>query len=165
MNIPESVSRETFSPIRKNISHEYIRGLITGEGCFSFCSVPNIDKSGNRIKVKIPTFALIMHERDTALVTAVRDYLKIDKKLYHYGPYRNDGVKRGGTIRLVIRDFGTLKNIIIPLFYDKLIGYKAEQFEIWLNKIGEDPDVAKGYELLYRLHKKGYFRENPKFVS
>jgi len=106
-----------------------------------------------------------MHERDAELLETVREHLNIGKKLYHFQPWRKDGHNRGGTARLMIRDFGTLKNVIIPLFYDKLVGNKAIQLEEWLEKIGNDPAVPESYRLLYRLHKSGYYRDNPKFLD
>jgi hypothetical protein len=149
---------------RENLTYEYIRGLIDGEGCFTFHTVPN-KEGGATKKVKIPAFVLIMHERDTELITAIRDFLSIDKDLYHYGPQRKDGYNRGGTVRLLVRDLGTLKNVIIPLFYNNLIGYKGRQFGAWLDKIGADPAVPDQYKLLHRLHRTGFFERNPKFLE
>ena len=64
---------------------------------------------------------------------------------------------------LMVRDFGSLKNIIIPFFYNKLAGHKAIQFDEWLAEISEDPQVPESYSLLYRLHKSGFYSENSKF--
>jgi hypothetical protein len=149
---------------QKNLTYDHIRGLIDGGGCFTFHTVPN--SRGNIVKkAKIPAFVLIMHERNAPLMGAIKDFLNIDKDLYHYGPRRKDGYNRGGIIKLSVRDLGTLKNTIIPLFYNNLIGYKNQQFEAWLNKMGTDPDVPEQYRLLYRLHRTGYFERNPKFMS
>lgn len=106
-----------------------------------------------------------MHERDTELLEAVREFLQVEKPLYHLRAWRKDGYKRGGTTRLMIRDLGTLKNVVIPLFYGSLAGNKGVQFNEWLEQIGTDPAVAEGYKLLYRLHKSGYFANNRKFLD
>jgi len=150
---------------QKKLTYEYIRGLIDGGGCFTFHTVPNKSKQGEVRKVKIPAFVLTMHERNEDLMVAIKEYLDIDRDLYHHSPGEKDGYKRGRTIRLLIRDLGTLKNTIIPLFYNNLVGYKGKQFEDWLDKIGTDPDVPEQYKLLYRFHKGGYFEKNPKFMS
>ena len=47
--------------ISKKLSNEYIRGLITGEGCFSFCT---IGRKGDIKKPKIPAFILSMSIQD-----------------------------------------------------------------------------------------------------
>src|SRR3989344_569479 len=99
---------------KKEITYEYIRGLIDGEGCFTFCGTYN----GN----KLPTFVMQMHERDKSLIIAVKDKLGLDNPIYILGPYKKDGYKRGKTARLIVRDLGSLKNIIIPLFRNKLVG-------------------------------------------
>lgn len=62
-----------------------------------------------------------------------------------------------------MREIGPLKNIIIPLFYNRLAGAKADQFNEWLEKIGNDPFVPESYKILYRLHKNGFYLRNPKF--
>jgi hypothetical protein len=146
----------------RELTYDYIRGLIDRGGCFTFHTVPN-GRGKETKKAKIPAFVLIMHDRDEALVRAIKDFLGIDKDLYHYGPRRKDGYNRGGTVRLSVRDLGTLKNVVIPLFYNNLIGHKGQQFEQWLNKMGTDPDVPEQYGLLYRLYKSKYFEQNPKF--
>lgn len=56
------------------ISHDFIAGLIVGEGCFSWSNRPG-KLFGE--KEKVPAFVLGMHVRDKELVTAVRDTLKL----------------------------------------------------------------------------------------
>src|SRR3989344_3628645 len=136
------------------LTNEYIRGLIDGEGSFTFCTAY---KNWGDIRPKLPTFILTMHERDLELIQALNETLGIKSNIYRLGPYRNDGVNRGAIARIMVRDLGTLKNIIIPLFYNRLKGYKGHQFNEWLEKIGSDPAVPDRYKLLYRLHKTGYF--------
>lgn len=139
------------------LSHDYIRGLVEGEGSFTFSS--NIIE-GRRC----PTFAIGMHVRDRELLESVRDTMGLKNKVYIYGPpVKKDGYKRGGRAILIVREFGPLKNIIIPFFYKKLAGNKRKQFDAWLEKIGSDPTVPEYYKLLHRLHKSGFYDRNPKF--
>lgn len=63
---------------KNDMSYEYIRGLIDGEGCFSFCT---IGYKGER-KLRIPAFILSMSKRDEDLIYLVRDRLKIRNKIY-----------------------------------------------------------------------------------
>lgn len=147
------------------LSNDYIRGLVDGEGCFSF-HTRNAQKTKQHIrKEKIPVFCIAMHERDRALIEAMRDHLKLKNKVYIHKAYKGDGYKRGNKAVLFIRDIGSLKNIIIPFFYKKLKGYKSQQFIEWLEKIGNDPAVANSYKLLYRLYKCGFYDKNLKFLD
>ena len=139
------------------LSYEYIRGLIDGEGCFTFSSTPN--KTG---KVKLPAFILRMCIRDKALIESVRDTLKLKNKIYTYH-YRYKDADRQPQSILIVRDFGSLKSKIIPLFYKKLHGYKRIQFEEWINLIEQDPLVSKDYKLLPKLYKNGYFDQITSF--
>ncbi|MBI3046241.1 MAG: LAGLIDADG family homing endonuclease [Candidatus Harrisonbacteria bacterium] len=143
-----------------DITADYIRGLIDGEGCFSFCNIPQRNRYGN--KIKIPAFILGMHERDRELVEKVREYLGVKNKVYTFKPYLLDGFKRGKTVRIMVRDFGELRDIIIPFFNKKLIGFKGKQFIAWLEKIGNDPNVHPDYKVLFGLYKRGYFEEKAK---
>ncbi|MBZ1348907.1 MAG: LAGLIDADG family homing endonuclease [Candidatus Liptonbacteria bacterium] len=140
----------------KKLSYEYIRGLIEGEGCFTFSS----RKGNNGHKYKVPAFSLSMHERDQELLFLIKGTLNLKNKIYNY---KNDGYKRGRKAILIVREFGNLKNVIIPLFYNKLHGHKKQQFLCWLEKIGQDPAVPESYKLLYRLHKCGFYNRHSKF--
>lgn len=146
----------------KALSYEYIRGLVTGEGCFSFHTGW---RRKNGRKCKMPTFYIGMHERDENLLKIVRDTLGLKNPIYNHKAWRGDGHQRGRMASLVVRDFEQLKDIIIPFFYKKLKGYKALQFIDWLEKIGSDPDVSDRYKSLYRLYKWGIYDENPKFTE
>jgi hypothetical protein len=130
-----------------NITPDFIRGLIVGEGCFTFSA--RIDKLHNR-KIKIPTFSLKMHIHDRRLLTMVRDALGLDARVYEYNH------NKWHYALLIIRNIGDIKDIIIPFFYNKLIGYKKEQFNRWLNRFNE-PDVAESYKFIYRLYKSGFY--------
>jgi hypothetical protein len=141
-----------------DITADYIRGLVEGEGCFSFCNVPTRGATGN--KLKIPTFIIQMHERDKELIEKIKNFLGVKNKVYILKPYNLDGFKRGKTARLMVRDFGEIRDKIIPFFYNKLVGYKGTQLINWLEKIGHDPDIHPSYKVLYSLYKRGYFESS-----
>lgn len=142
--------------MQKDISWDYIRGLVDGEGSFTFSSAGRGRKT--------PAFQIRMHIRDKLLLEKVRDFLGLKNKIYTYHYPGKDGAKRGPQAVLIVREFGNLKNIIIPLFYGNLIGYKSIQFKEWLEKIGSDPNVPKSYKLLYRLHKSGFCLRDSRFM-
>ena len=147
------------------LSNEYIRGLVDGGGGFTFHTSKKI-KNGEIIKIKIPAFALSMHERDRALIEGVRNALGINNRVYTFrSPSYGYSSLRGNKAVLVVRKFSSLKNVIIPFFYKRLRGNKGIQFMDWLEKIGLDPMVPDSYKLLYRLHASGYFDKNPKFID
>ena len=139
----------------KEITYEYIRGLIDGEGCFTFCSVPS--------KERLPTFVLGMSNRDKKLIEKVRDKLGLKSEINCYKPrMRKDGYNRMGMCTLMVRDVGQLKNKIVPLFYKNLVGYKADQFEEWIEKIESDPLVPERYKFIHKIYKAGFYDKNPK---
>lgn len=144
--------------IVRKLSYEYIRGLIEGEGTFTFTTANYKNK-----KVKIPAFQIRMHTRDKELIKAVRNFLGLKNKVYIYHYPGKDGSKRGPQAMLIVRERGSLRNIIIPFFYNKLIGHKAIQFNEWIEKIGTDPMVSPGYKFLYILHQNGHFLKNNKY--
>ena len=142
----------------KKLSYEYIRGLIDGEGCFSFMA----QEKGRHI---IPSFAIAMSNRDRDLIISVRDSLNLRNRIYTYKPRtRNDGYKRLGMTILVVRDVGQLKNMIVPLCYKKLNGYKSFQFQKWIERIGTDPLVPRSYKIIHLLYKSGFYDKNPKYL-
>lgn len=148
-------------------SDDYIRGLIDGEGCFTFCNTPDLRSPSG--KAQIPTFVLQMHERDKPLIEMVRNRLAPRNKIYVYKmldmeTHRGKVYKRGAMARFMVRDLGNLKNKVIPLFYNNLLGYKGIQFNKWLENIGNDPLVPDRYKILYRLHKAGYWQKNPNTI-
>lgn len=145
-------------------SYEYIRGLIAGEGCFSFCTVPVIGKNGKRLKV--PAFILQMSQQDKNLVYLVKETMGLRNRIYEYkARATKDLYNRQGMVVLIVRDFGQLKNIVVPFFHKKLIGFKAEQFENWLEDIGNDPNVQERYRFIYEIYKAGFYDKNPKFFD
>ncbi|MFA5098945.1 MAG: LAGLIDADG family homing endonuclease [Candidatus Paceibacterota bacterium] len=147
---------------KNGLSYEYIRGLVDGEGCFTF--YPGYKNKSGR-KSKLPAFVLAMNERDKKLIELVRDALGLRNKIYIRNSSDKDGHKRSDVAVLVVREFDQLKDIIIPFFYGKLRGYKGEQFIAWLEKIGSDPDVSDRYKSLYRLYKWGIFGKLSKFTE
>jgi len=145
--------------LKRELTDEYIRGLVEGRGSFTFSK----NKKSDGTSVKIPSFQLKMHIRDRALIKGIRDYLRLNNRIYTYHYPGKDGYKRDPYVLLIVRDFGSLKNIIIPFFYDNLAGNKRIQFDEWIDKIGVDPMVPDSYKLLCRLHESGFYRENPRF--
>ena len=142
----------------RKLTYEYIRGLIDGKGSFTFTT----SKRKNKI-VKIPAFQIRMNIRDKKLLEDLRDYLELKNRIYTYYYPGKDGCKRDPLAMLIVREIGRLRNIIIPLFYNKLVGYKAIQFIEWLEKIGNDVNVPSSYKFLYILHKNGHYLKRNKF--
>jgi len=137
------------------MSYEYIRGLVEGEGCFTFCSAGVL---------MIPTFIIQMHERDTQLLVKMKNTLKLHNKVKVYkNRTRRDNYNRAPMARFMVRDIGQLKNIIVPLFYKKLHGYKGVQFEMWMERIGSDPRVPNRHKFIYKIYKAGFYDKNPKY--
>jgi len=86
----------------------------------------------------VPAFMLKMHVRDKELIEGIRDYLEVSDRVYEY--------RHGGRhfALFQIRDIGTLKNKIVPIFHGKLLGHKGTQLEAWLKK----------YPYLLGLHQR-----------
>ncbi len=138
------------------LSEEYIRGLVEGEGCFTF---EQKTKRGER--VKIPVFAIEMHERDEELLRLIRISMNLPRinsnTIYVNGPYFHNGYKDNGRIaKLIVRDYLSLKEVVVPFFYGKLRGHKGVQFREWIEKIG-DKNVPYPYRQIYDLHKRGFW--------
>ena len=150
---------------KREMSYEYIRGLTDGEGCFSFHTSNRMNKSGDIIFEKFPVFVISMNDRDYELLNAVKEKLGLRTEIYRGKAWRGDGYNRGSVAKLMVRNLGELKNVIIPLFYKKLIGYKAKQFEEWIERIGNDKTVRKSFKLIYRIYKAGYYDRNQNFCG
>ena len=147
------------------LNHEYIRGLIDGEGCFTFCSVPNL-KEGEWIKAQIPAFVLSMHVRDKELIKSVAETLSLRNRIYTYKRRLvKDNYNHGAMSTLIVRDLGRLKNIIVPFFYKKLVGYKGVQLEEWIERIENNVMVPKKYKVIPLLYKTGFYDKNNKFTG
>ncbi len=141
---------------RESISYDYIRGLTDGEGSFTF-------STNTKERRKTPSFCISMHIRDKKLLTKVRDTLGLRNRIYEYHYKGKDGYNRGPRAILIVREFGALKNIIIPLFYKNLYGNKSDQFEDWIEKIGNDPIVPEQFKFLHQLYKSGFYEKENKY--
>jgi len=102
-----------------------------------------------------------MNFRDRELIEGVRDYLGLKNRVYVYDHSGKDEWNRKPYASLVVRDIDGLKNKITPFFYNRLVGYKAIQFDDWLEVMGNDILVPERYNIIYRLHKNGYYTKNP----
>lgn len=123
----QGIHKETYfsrEDIKLRLSDDYIRGLVEGEGCFG------VDRKNNG--ERIPSFLITMHPRDKELLEAIRDYLKLPYPVYCYSYPNNLTGKYRAT--LIIRDIETLKNKIVPLFKNRLLGFKGTQFQWWLKE-------------------------------
>ncbi len=152
-----------------DISNEYIRGLVEGEGSFTFSTTR---KRVDGTRYKLPAFVISLHIRDKYLLEMIRDKIGLKNKIYYRVPrVAIQNAKSGKKYLserqaiLVVRDFQQLKNNIIPFFYKKLYGHKGIQFMEWLEKIGSDPGVSDRFKSLYRLYKWGIYDKNPKFTE
>lgn len=137
--------------LHRKLSREYIRGLIEGEGSFTFSIWRKMQK-------KVPSFQIKMRASDADLLEGIKDELGLKNRVYTYHYPGHDDAQRSPRAMLIVREIGSLKNIIIPLFYNQLAGDKALEFKNWLERIGSDPWVPESYRILYRLHRNGYYR-------
>ena len=112
----------------------------------------------------MPAFVLSMHVRDRDLINNVAESLHLEDMVYRHKGSQTDGIKRGDKATLSVRKFSSLKDIVVPFFYKKLSGYKAIQFQEWLENIGSDPDVRESYKLIYRLYKSGYWDKKENYI-
>ena len=147
----------------KKISYDYIRGLVEGEGCFTFSTSNQKLANGEVIRRKIPAFAIAMHERDEELLRLIRNTLKLPNRIYKYKNDKKDGYKRGKITILIVREIGAIRTIIVPLFYKRLIGNKGRQFDAWMEKIGSDPEIPPKFKSVYHLYKTGFYDKYPKY--
>jgi len=107
-----------------------------------------------------------MSKRDKDLLFKIKEKLKLSNKIYEYPARKTkDGYVRSPMTMIIIRDLGQLKNTIIPLCYEKLVGYKSKQFHDWINKIGSDPMVPTSYKLVSRLFSSGFYDNDKRFVD
>jgi len=100
-----------------------------------------------------------MAARDKDLIEGVRDTLNLKNKVYVYNHQGKDGSIRQPQAMLIVREFPSLRDVIIPVFYKKLKGYKRFQFEEWIDIIGSDPAVPKTFKILYKIYNNGYYEE------
>lgn len=138
------------------LPYDYIRGLVEGEGTFTFDTRTQKMADGKIKRVKIPAFALKMHERDEELLKAVRNTLELTNSVYKYDSHTKTRPNCGKQVMLIVRECISLKDVIIPFFYNKLHGNKSKQFRTWLEKMG-DFDTNKYSKYLHKLYKSGYY--------
>ena len=139
------------------ITADYMRGLVDGEGCFTFCSAGKENL--------IPTFVISMHVRDQKLLVKVADFLNIKGDVNVYKTDQSDGYKHGMMARLMVRDLPGLRDIVTPFFYKKLLGYKADQFNTWIERIGNDPLVPERYKIIHSMYKSGYWDKKENYAD
>ncbi|MEK7115293.1 MAG: LAGLIDADG family homing endonuclease [Patescibacteria group bacterium] len=140
-----------------NISQEFIIGLLTQKGSFTFSTRTKYNRKRERTVHKIPTFSLTMNKENEDLMNAIKDRLKIKNKLYKFNSQRNDNRKRNTSITLIVRELSNIERMIIPFFHKKFIGYRTEQFNNWLLAIEKDPLVPFSYKKIYWRHKSRNF--------
>lgn len=104
-----------------------------------------------------------MHERDEYLIELVRDTLGLRNTIYNYDQRRSDGWKRGRKAVLMVREYESLRDVVVPLFYKKLRGNKGTQFMEWLENIGNDRDVPWRYKEIYDLYKSSFYDSQNKY--
>ena len=89
----------------QKLSPDYIRGLIDGEGCFTFFT--NL-----KLGIKMPAFVLRMHARDKELIESVKYSLGLRNKIYEYHypydyPAKRNRVNRGAQAVLIVERNGS----------------------------------------------------------
>lgn len=151
----------------QKLPYNYIRGLVEGEGTFTFYTVSRYMQTfdGTTKRMKQPAFAIKMHHRDEKLLMSVKYTLGLREKLHKHRPYpRPERPTAAAQVGLIVRDTSDLRDIIIPLFYKRLYGHKGKQFKEWLEKMGNE-EMVHYSQFLNILYKKGYFdrEENKRF--
>jgi len=119
---------------RTRLSDDYILGLVDGEGCFSFSTSQTKIVYDKIIRTHVPSFCLRMHIRDFDLICAVRDYLGLKNTVYCFKACTKDGYSRGAQAAFVVRDFGALRDIVIPFFYKRLLDIRLFSLKLGFAK-------------------------------
>lgn len=140
----------------KKISYDFIRGYIESRGSFTF-------SSNKKLYRKVPAFAVKTGLENRELLEKIKKMIGLKNRIYIYSHQNKDGYKRKPQAMLIVREFGQLKNIIVPFFYKRLRGSRGKQFNDWLNKVGNDPQVPESYKFIYKIYKAGFYDKNPKF--
>lgn len=136
-----------------SISQEFIIGMLTQKGSFTFSTRTKYNRKRKRIVHKIPTFTLMMRIENEDLMNNIKNKLKLKNKLYKISNQKQDGSKRKDSIKLIIRELKSIENIIIPFFHKKFMGYRTEEFNNWLLAIEKDPLVPFSFKKIYWRHK------------
>lgn len=137
------------------ISYGYIRGLVENSGNFTFL----INKGNNQ---KIPCFSLKLNIKDKDLLIEIRNKLGLKNNVYEYKHPAKDSTRQNIQAIILVRDLGSIKNIIIPLFVGKLV-IKKNSFEKWVFGMGNDLLVPDSYRFIYKLYKAGFYKNNNRF--
>ena len=103
--------------MKQKLSLDFIAGLICSGGCFT-----SYIQNG---KQKMSAFSLKMHYNDKDLIVAVRDSLGLKEHIHEYNHQGKHYVV------LNVRKRKIIENIIIPVFDERLVGLKKQQFEKW----------------------------------
>lgn len=131
------------------LTKDYIRGILKSKGSFAFSNV---------FGKTLPTFAIQVERDKENLLVDLKKFLNIKERIYYFNEkIGNDGYKRDPYCKIVIRSFGSLKNNIIPFCYKNLDGFRREQFNLWMDKIGLNSNIPEDYKILYKLYKSGYW--------
>lgn len=144
---------------RGKITKDYILGIIESEGRFTFSTRTRKLANGTVVQTRVPTFSISMHENNEGFLELVKEKMGLDSRVYIYKSKDKDGLSRSRKALLIVREYGNIKNIVVPFLYGALAGRKAVQFERWIERMGEDPLVADSYKLIYRLCKKGFYNK------
>ncbi len=134
------------------MTYDYIRGLIEREGSFTFSTNYSQER-------KVPAFSISMHIRDKNLLEEARNRLGLKNKVYSYDYSGKGRLGKGPMSFLIVREFLSLRNIIIPLCFNRLPGNKGRQFDQWLDKIEIDPMVSNRFKVLAYLRKHGFYEK------
>ena len=120
-------------------------------------------RDGDFFKKKLPAFVLQVSGDNRNLIELVKETLGLKNKIYEYKHENKRDNNDHTMVILNVRDFGQMKNIIVPFFYKKLKGVKARQFEDWIYKIGNDPDVEEKYKFIYKIYHNGFYEGDSRF--
>lgn len=130
----------------KKLSLDFIAGLISGQGYFSWVS----QKKGQQ---KIAVFQLRMHYNDKNLIFAIKNTLGLKEPIYEYNyqDQKKPSLWRHSVL-LLVRKREVIKKIIIPAFDNRLYGLKEIQFNQWKKEFFEQEKKWR-YHYVERLPK------------
>ena len=144
------------------MSNDYVRGLVDGEGCFTFHTITGkfVKVSEGKIeKLRRPVFAIAMCWRDEPLLEYVREVMGLHENLYRSSGFPGPGRENAqNKVALYSRSTSELLHNTIPFFYKKLHGFKGWQFELWLEEMGRTW-MTSDSRYLHRKYKEGYFED------
>ena len=141
----------------QTINHDYITGLVDGEGSFTaYIRNPSEKKNVKRRTKAEPRFYLKLIEKDKNILYLLKKhfgcgnvYFQKDKRINHQNCYRYEVANRND-----------LRKIVIPFFkkYPLRLPSKAKDFKIFcqiMEKISKGEHLTDpGLDRLYRLKEK-----------